>query len=1295
MGCKDTQKMPITHRAFYFFRSQRTLYALFLVTLQFQTTLAMRHILATAALLFCLLPLYAQSVEESHADDSLALAQMLPGSRVDFIENLGQWQSSVRFKASTDHGEIYLEDSCFTIVLCQKQPHHRHEGKNTFHHSHRHLRHAYRTTFVGASPTLPQGRGKGTTYDNYFIGNDPSHWASRVAHYGCVLYENLYPNIDMKVYGAENALKYDLIVRQGADPQQIAIRYEGVDRLSLRNGNLVIATSAGRLMESCPHVYQTINGIQHPIEARYQLKDNVVSFVIGHYNTSLPLIIDPYLFFSTYTGSHADNWGTTATYDSYKNTYTSGLVFNNGYPTSLGAYDSTFNGNADIGIFKFDTSGNQRIYATYIGGTYADMPHSMYVNAFDELIIFGTTGSDNFPTTPNAFDTTFHGGTPLSYLDAYQIRSIYYPNGSDIFVTRLNADGSAILASTYVGGTSNDGLNYHARYNSSNTIVMAGNDSLYFNYGDGARGEIITDNQNNVYVGTTTCSPNFPVTPNCIQNVLKGRQEGVVFKLDQNLSNMLWSTFLGGYDNDAVYSIDVDSNYNLLVCGGTSSANFPTTANAYRTNYHGGSADGFVAKISRNGDRLISSTLFGSNTYDQCYFVRSGKKNDVFILGQTKASGNTLIYNANYNTPNSGNFVARFKPNLDTLVWSTVFGTGSGMPNISPTAFAADICNRVYVCGWGRDFVASYTGISWRSAGTWGMEVTPDAIQSVTDGQDFYIMSLPNDANHLDYATFYGELNDASNSNDYHGDDHVDGGTSRFDRLATLYQSVCGGCGGSDNFPTTSGTWSETNNSSNCNNALFRFNIHDDFPVAEFRSVPVGCAPYSVDFHNSGRGAAFHWDFGDGTTSTETNPSHTYDSAGLYTVTLIASIPAGCSTADTTTGQVLVLGAGSYNSASFLSCNGEPIQIGYRPLLGATYRWIAGSVSDSTISNPWVSQSGDYMVSITADLGCSQVDTFHVDFRHMIDSIIVNHPTCPGDSNGRIVVVPNSSTSPDVRYIWDGTNTSDSIYDHLTEGFYYLTIVDGRCTTHHTFTLASTPLPNLNKEAQLTVCHDTCDAWIHLTWGNIDTVMQNLCEGIYTTLLTDTNGCHVNDTSIIVAQHALDNFHAWATDTLIFLGNSTTLHALPVVGGSYQWNPAYTLSNPQSATTLATPTDTLATYLVTATDSVGCQATDSVTIHCIEVNCGEGNVFIPNAFTPNEDGVNDKLCFRGDYVTEFHLALYSRWGELIWETNSIHDCWDGRYKDNWCLPGVYVYTCTIRCEANLTNTFKGDITLIR
>lgn len=1242
------------------------------------------------------------------------------GTQVSFVRNDGQWDARVHYEAQLHDAALFLESDGLTVALRQHIAHPPAPFKGSPNGSHVAM-HAYKMRFAGGG-TVPMGEAMQEGYSNYYLGDDPAGWHSRVPSFAVARYSDLYAGIDLELYTASDALKYNFIVHPGADPSTIMIEYIGTDGVSLtKEGNLRIRTSVRDIIELQPYTYQRgSDGKEREVKSRWRVEttkaqDNEatkvykVSVEVEDYDKGRDLVIDPVvrLRFSTYTGSTADNWGTTGTYDSHKNTYTAGLVFNIGYPVSLGAYDTTFNGNggiADIGIFKLDSTGQHRLYATYLGGAQADMPHSLYVNALDELLVFGTTGSSNFPTTADAYRRTHAGGSEIKYENAPQIP---FPNGSDLFVSRLSADGSRLEASTLIGGNGNDGLNYKSRYNSDISVIMHGNDSLYYNYGDGARGELITDAFGNVYVASTTNSSNFPTTEGASQRHHSLYQDAVVFKLDYNLHTLLWSTYLGGTGDDAAYSIDLDEEMNPIVCGGTNSRHFPTTAGTLQPSYGGGSADGFVTKLSGNDGSIMASTYIGSAAYDQIYFVRMGNNGETFLFGQTKATGSTMIENAGYSVPGSGMLLQRISNDLTQRRWSTVFGT-PGRINLSPTAFAADICNRVYAAGWGRDFVG-YDNVHWYTVGTTGMQTTNDAYCDSTDGQDFYIISIADDASSMYYASFIGEYHDPSDG-DPHGSDHVDGGTSRFDRLATLYQSVCASCKASQNFPTTAGAWCNSNRSGNCNNAVFRFNVTDDFPVAEFIPPQAGCAPYTVSLHSTGRGSLL-WDFGDGTTSTETNPTHTFSAPGTYTITLVASLPGGCSETDTQRHTLVVLDPNTgIMHPTITACNGESVTIGVMPAPGASYTWLTPGVDNPGIPSPTVDSAGVYVLR-TDVAGCSQTDTFVVRtikliYKEQIDSI-----SCRDSVDGRVTLLLNqgieidSITYSSVPPIPISTTDTSIVFNSLAPEVNYTLNVSGyNCQYTKQLKLANKSVPPYTKKVSAPLCDDSCLGTIYIRClGDdipesqiIDTLLTGLCPGTYVTTLIAYDGCPLVDTSKILRNHTLDSLRVWADDSVIWDGESTTLHAAIPSDQyvTYIWSPAGTLNRTDIANPVATPTDSITVYTLTAT-SGGCSRTETVTVRCREVICGAPLFNIPNAFTPNADGINDAVCFNTEQLSEFSIAIFNRWGEAVYRSDDPTQCWDGTYRGTPCPAGVYTYTCHITCFGNHTNDLKGDITLIR
>ncbi len=896
------------------------------------------------------------------------------------MENLGQLPSDVKYYGDMKGGSVFLQEDGLVYsfhttdsaiadsIKSQISIKHANLGKKKYA--------SYKVKFENAAyPRLKPGtKLNGGT--NYYTGNDPAKWAEGVRAFSEVYMPSLYKGIDLKMYSQFDAVKYDFIVSPGAHPSQIALQFSGTDSLWIDSlGGLVIYAGFSREYEYPPYVYQRTKEGEHIIiPSKFVLHDSTVRFEIGKYNTADTLIIDPSLLFSTYTGSRSDNWGSSATYDEQGNAYTSGLteIGIPGYPVEDGKLQFIHGGGHgylewDIGLMKVSSSGENMVYATYFGGNGSDCPHSMVVNSKGELLVFGTTGSSNLPGAINKFS----GGKNLS-IDGF----LDFDNGVDMFVAHFGLNGE-LKNSIYLGGTDNDGINYHS--NMDPNAILTGNDSLYYNYGDWARGEIGIDQSDNIYIGCSTRSTDFPSA----RNTSSGIMDGIVVKLAPSLL-IQWSRYIGGSENDAIYSIDVDQQGTVYATGGTSSKDLSTNFNAYKRTYMGGTTDGFLGKIDTQGN-LNALTYFGSSAYDQSYFVRLDKSKSVYIFGQTKAPDSELIFNAAYNKPNSGQFIAKFQNDLSGLVWSTAFGTGNGKPNISPTAFSVDLCNRVYLSGSGREWPRSLSNYQWIPSlakyqsiieGTNGMEITSNAYQSETDGIDFYIMVMFDDASALDYATFLGEVRTTNvyfradalgrvywdPTNDHCGDDHVDGGTSRFDRRGNVYQSVCASCGGCNGFPIAPklSAYSTFNGSTNCNNAVAKFNIHNEFLISHFTAYPNPCVEKEVVLRNLSswinvNNVKFDWDFGNGTTSTEREPTLNYTDFGTYTIRLIATDMSSCNLIDTSYVTVDLRPMTDPELDSLSICAADTVRLGFEGFADTSfkYQWIPTTyLLDSTSPNP-------------------------------------------------------------------------------------------------------------------------------------------------------------------------------------------------------------------------------------------------------------------------------------------------------------------------------------------------------
>ncbi len=1165
--------------------------------------------------------------------NSFAHSSCASCKQIVFKQNKGQWDNRVLFNADMKGGNILLEKNAITYNLfslddlkrIRGDQHHQHFYKpdfdKTFHC------HAFRVSFKNAiNNGSIQGKDVTKEYFNYFIGKDRSRWASRVQGFYDVVYSEVYKGISLNIYSADANMKYDFIVKAGSDASQIKLNYEGVDGIQVVDKALHITTSLGKAIEQPPYAYQIINGVKKEVQCAYELNGNDVSFSFPDgYNRQYELVIDPTLIFSTFSGSFADNFGYSATYDSHKNAYAAGSVFINeplgGYPVSLGAYQTTWAGGTgagtlsgtDIGITKYSADGTTRIYSTYLGGVSDELPHSLIVNGNDELFIFGTTSSNNFPVTSNAYDQTYNGGPDPAPFNGL---GVHYEFGSDIIVSRISSDGTQLLASTYVGGTGNDGLNI------SNLLL--------YNYADQVRGEIDIDDQNNVYVVTCTGSSDFPIVGTPFQPTYGGGSlDGVIIKMNNNLTNLIWSSYIGGSDDDAAYSVSLDQNDDLFIAGGTHSVNFPVTTGTMQQTNAGGDCDGFVAHVSKNGQQILQSTYYGYAEYDQTFFIEANKNDEVFLLGQAESSGSSYIKNAAYNVTNGGLYISKIGFALDTVIWSTSLGKPTGIPDISPTAFLVDLCNKVYIAGWG----GNVNGFG----GTTNLPITNDAYQSTTDNSDFYLMVIEDDASALSYATYFGGPVSA---------EHVDGGTSRFDRGGIVYQSVCAGCGGQDDFPTTTGAVSQTNNSPNCNNGVFKFDFNLPIVLADF-DVNTACAGIATTLNNTSTasgGASYNWNFGDGGSSVQQNPQHTFTQSGIYTITLIVTDPGTCNFSDTTEQQILVLSSSGTDTIPAVTiCSAQSVQIGLPPSNDSTitYSWSPpNSLSETDVSNPFASptQSTTYQLLLSNGI-CT--DTFVQTVIVFDDALSLSGSDvlCGGDTLQ--LSVTNSQSNQQLSYSWQPTNQ----------------IISG----------ASTANPLVSPTQTTT----------------------------YYVSVTNQIGCVFSDSIVISVLSGVLSVNATANPDTIYFGDTTQLDlTMSANVVSFSWTNDVTLSSSSIENPYAYPPNTH-TYYVEVADSQGCKKFDSVIVYVVNTPCKESSIYIPNAFSPNGDGKNDVLYVRANNVTQIYFAVYDRWGQRVFETRDISKGWDGIFNGKKIDPAVFGWYAEGECVGENKFMKKGNVTLLR
>ena len=1188
----------------------------------------------------------------------------------EYIQNKGQWESEILYKGELSSGAFFLMNNGYRVVQhhaaelalikAKMTGHHHQSSANASSFAQNALAnaanlamvneeesftlrsHAYDVKFLGCNPKASMlGKKEMPGYYNYIKGNDSSRWAGQVKSYGEVWFQSLYPGIDVRYYSDEGFLKYDIVVQPNAPIEKLALQYIGVDKLSIKNGELLVKTSVAEIKERAPYSYQLKNGLRQEVACKYELIGNIVRYKLSGYDPSQVLVIDPTLIFSSFTGSTSDNWGYSATYDRTGNLYAGGIVFATGFPVTPGAYQTTFGGGGntgegkpfDIAIMKFNATGTQRVYATLIGGNGNEFPHSLVVDNANNLVIAGRTTSPNYPIT----------------------RAAIGPGGAwDIVVTKLNATGSGLVGSIRIGGTSDDGVNIQNKYPNLNAI------SLQRNYGDDSRSEVILDRAGNVLVASSTQSDNFPVTAGVFQPTKGTSQDAVLLKFSANLGTTLFASFLGGSANDAAYVLAEAPTGNIFIAGGTESSNFPGNKSGTVGPAISGVIDGFVAEVTSNGSSLVRSTFIGTNGIDQVYGVQFDANGFLYIMGT--ATGNFPVRNAPFSQNGGKQFIAKLQSDLSAYIYSTVFGTNSLLPNISPTAFLVDICENVYVSGWGGN-VTNQPSQGFPNATTVGLTLTPDAFQTGTDGADFYFFVLEKDATRQLFGSFFGQLQLPGQPIT---GDHVDGGTSRFDADGVIYQAQCANCSGGQ-FPITPGVVGPTNPSGACNQAVLKvaFNLSGirsgvKSSILNVDGDTTACVPATVDFRDTlALATRYEWDFGDGTSTVTNVPniSHTFNSVGIFRVMLVSVDSTKCRPRDTSFVNIRV--RDDFAPVLATSTKLPPCQDNnYRfdnlsvappgkPFQANSFTWIFGDNTPPLITGPGpvthqFASAGTFNVRLvlTDTNYCNAIDTFRLTLRvsPLVEALFNSPPSGCAPFNAQF------------------DNTS------LGGQQFFWSFGDGGTST------AVSP------------------AHVYTNPGNYRVKL----------IAIDSNTCNIIDsteTSIIIsgAPNALFTFTPNPPQENII---TTFINQSDVVP-EYRWffgdgDSLYTFTRDTIVRHQYRQSGTFNACLV-AINQFGCPDTFCLPITAIVFPL----VDVVSAFTPNGDGSNDRAVVFGYGIAKLTFRIFNRWGQLMFETNDPRRGWDGRFNGKPQPMDAYAYTI----DAELINGDKvkrsGSVTLIR
>src|SRR4051812_24634424 len=545
---------------------------------------------------------------------------------VAFVENRGQMDARVRYEARERGFAFYLTGSGMTLTFAPAEAH---GGASV----------ALR--FIGANARAQiRGEHRAPGEVNYFIGNAPDAWRTRMPRYFDVVYEQLWPHIDLRVRENAGVLKYQFHVHPGGRVSDIRLAYDGASQVAIdAAGALIVDTSIGRLRDAAPTSYQQIDGRSVPVESRFVMHDiTAFGFSASAYRPDRELIVDPGIAYTTFLGGSSHEIGASIAVDASGNAYITGTTQSPDFPVTAGAFDRSgaVSNSAEAFVTKINASGTALVYSTFIGGSDMEFGRRIALDATGNAYITGQTKSSNFPVTGAAFDRTLNvpPNCPRCATD-----------NTDGFVTKLNATGSALVYSTYLGGT---------EYDSPRGIAV--------------------DAGGRAYITGETLSPDFPTTTGAFRRSYSGNYDIFVTKLNASGSTLAYSTFIGGTQVDNAERVAVDSSGNAYVLGFSSSLDFPTTAGAFNRTNKGG-FDVTVTKLNPSGSLLIYSTYLGGQGSDTGGGLVVDDEGQAYVAGGTGSLDFPVTAGA-FRTPPDGSdvFVTKLNAAGTALVYSSVFG---------------------------------------------------------------------------------------------------------------------------------------------------------------------------------------------------------------------------------------------------------------------------------------------------------------------------------------------------------------------------------------------------------------------------------------------------------------------------------------------------------------------------------------------------------------------------------------------------------------------------------------------
>jgi len=629
------------------------------------------------------------------ADSNPNLGNNLNNATLTFTANNGQWNDAILFRSNIGNATMWFtrEGAYYQFTRRMEKTIDKDRIKSSKFEMSINVpaneTMMIKASFIGAGEIIDVNGRDAVNYTcNYFLGNDRSKWKTNVPSYGTIVYEDLYPGVDLKYYGNNREMEYDFEISPGADPSQVMVRYDGIESLDITpTGELVVSTSWGEVVEQKPLVYQGSGTNRQIVECEYRLLgDNTFGFNLpAGYDDALALVIDPVLSYSSYFGGGNHNIWSKVKVDDDGFIYLGGYTSSADFPTEM-ALDEIYNGGWDAVVTKLTPTGGDLVFSTYLGGSENDQIHDIDLDPEGNIVFVGD-GRPGFPLN-NPIDAVCSG------------------SWNDVVVGRLTPNGDSLMFGTYLGGDLHD-------------------------LGQG----IVTDVDGNIYITGETRSIDFP-TKAGFDESHNGEYDIYATKIAYPGDTIIYSTFLGGMQDDRPRSITLQGDYSAVVGGTSYSSGYPLENPLYGTKAD--SADAVITVLSPTGNSLLYSTFIGGDGYDEVWRLKTNDAGDIFACGVTR-SANFPLYNAidPVFSPDNEGFILRLSGQDGSMIYSTFIG-GEGDELI----FDLDIdqFDNVYIVGR-----TSSSDLLWINAfdSTVGIDEV-DALLAILDptGQSILLSTL-------------------------------------------------------------------------------------------------------------------------------------------------------------------------------------------------------------------------------------------------------------------------------------------------------------------------------------------------------------------------------------------------------------------------------------------------------------------------------------------------------------------------------------------------------------------------